>query len=143
MTHFIDKMRVKALIHSQSRTSKAIEHLHSIYVSTFGVVFLGTPHDGSSLAGLAALGRRMLDALVPSRLWDTDGQLVEALREGSEELKNITDLFTPMMKNFRLYFFWEQEKTSLGHTTDYVSDTVRPEFPEECRQGHEILADKS
>lgn len=88
------------------------------------MIFLGTPHDGSSLAGLAAVGRRMLDALVPSRILDTDGQLVEALREGSEELKNITDLFTPMMKRFRLYFFWEQEKTNLGHTTDYVSNNL-------------------
>lgn len=118
-------MTAKALIHSQSRTSKAIEHLHSIYISTFGIVFLGTPHNGSSLARIAAVGRRMLDSLAPSRVLDTDGQLLEALREGSEELKNITDLFTPMMKRFRLYFFWEQEKTSLGHTTDYVSNTVR------------------
>jgi len=63
----------------------------------------------------------MLDSLAPSRILDTDGQLLDALKEGSEELKNITDLFTPMMKRFRLYFFWEQEKTNLGHTSDYVS----------------------
>lgn len=62
----------------------------------------------------------MLDTVIPSRLCDTDGQLLEALKQGSEELKNITDLFTPMMKNFRLFFFWEQEKTNLGLMTDYV-----------------------
>jgi hypothetical protein len=63
----------------------------------------------------------MLDALAPSKVWDTDGQLLNALQEGSETLQNITDQFAPLMKRFRIYFFWEQEKTDLGATRDYVS----------------------
>ena len=63
----------------------------------------------------------MLDALAPSKVWDTDGQLVNALQEGSETLQNITDQFAPLMKRFHIYFFWEQEKTDLGATRDYVS----------------------
>ena len=62
----------------------------------------------------------MVDALVPSKIVDTEGQLVEALREGSETLQNITDMFAPLMKNFRIYFFWEQEKMNLKITKDYV-----------------------
>jgi len=57
--------------------------------------------------GVAKLGRRLLDAMVPSKVWDTDGQLVDALKEGSETLQNITDQFTPLMKRFHIYFFWE------------------------------------
>ncbi|PMD48997.1 hypothetical protein L207DRAFT_595617 [Hyaloscypha variabilis F] len=72
-----------ALAYSASRTSKNVTHIHSIYVSTFAVLFLGTPHNGSSKAQLAGIGRQMLDTMVPSRAWDTDGQLVDALREGS------------------------------------------------------------
>lgn len=110
----------QALAYSASRTSKLVEHLHSIFVSTYAVLFLGTPHNGSSKANLASIGRRMIDALVPSKVWDTEGQLLDALREGSETLQNITDMFAPLMKNFRIYFFWEQEKTDFGVTKDYV-----------------------
>lgn len=63
----------------------------------------------------------MIDAMVPSKVFDTDGQLLEALKEGSETLQNVTDMFAPLMKNFRIYFFWEQEKTDFGATQKYVS----------------------
>ena len=112
----------QALAYSASRTSKLVQHLHSIFVSTYAVLFLGTPHTGSSKASLASTGRKMIDALVPSKIWDTEGQLLNALQEGSETLQNITDMFAPLMKNFRIYFFWEQEKTDFGTTNDYVSD---------------------
>lgn len=110
----------QALAYSASRTSKLVQHLHSIFVSTYAVLFLGTPHAGSSKASLASTARRMIDALVPSKIWDTEGQLLDALQEGSETLQNITDMFAPLMKNFRIYFFWEQEKTDLGTSKDYV-----------------------
>ena len=89
-------------------------------MSTYAILFLGTPHNGSNKAKLASAGRRMIDAMVPSKVWDTEGQLLDALNEGSEVLQNITDLFAPLMKNFRIYFFWEQEKTDFGITRDYV-----------------------
>jgi hypothetical protein len=66
----------------------------------------------------------MLDTVMPSKVWDTDGQLVDALKEGSETLQNITDQFTPLMKRFRIFFFWEQEKTDLKTTQDYVCAPV-------------------
>jgi len=83
-------------------------------------LFLGTPHDGSSKAKLASTGRRMIGALIPSKIVDTEGQLLDALQEGSEVLQNITDLFAPLMKDFHIFFFWEQEKTNMGLTQDYV-----------------------
>ncbi|KAL8767848.1 MAG: hypothetical protein Q9209_005740 [Squamulea sp. 1 TL-2023] len=110
----------RALAYSASRTSKLIQHLHSIFVSTYAILFLGTPHQGSDKAKLASTSRKMVDAMVPSKLFDTDGQLLEALKEGSETLQNVTDMFAPLMKNFRIYFFWEQEKTDFGTTRKYV-----------------------
>ncbi|KAH3949938.1 hypothetical protein HBI56_098910 [Parastagonospora nodorum] len=110
----------RALAYSASRTSKQVQHYHSIFVSTYGILFLGTPHNGSSKAGLASMGSRMISALAPSKLVDTSSQLADTLHEGSEALQNITDMFAPLMKNFRIYFFWEQEKTSLGTTLAYI-----------------------
>lgn len=62
----------------------------------------------------------MLSALAPRSMVDTDSQLLNALQAGSETLQNVTDQFAPLMKNFRIYFFWEQEKSDLGYTRAYV-----------------------
>lgn len=110
----------QALAYSAGRTSKSIQHVHSIYVSTFGILFLGTPHDGGNKVRIASTSRRMIGALVPSKIVDTQGQLLDALQEGSEVLQNITDMFVPLMKDFRIFFFWEQDKTNMGVTQDYV-----------------------
>ena len=110
----------QAIAYSASRTSKSIQHVHSIYVSTFGILFLGTPHDGGNKAKLASTSRRMIGALVPSKILDTEGQLLDAVQEGSEVLQNITDMFVPLMKDFHIFLFWEQEKTDMGVTQDYV-----------------------
>ena len=76
--------------------------------------------------------------MVPSKVFDTDGQLLEALQEGSDVLQNVTAQFAPLMSNFRVYFFWEQEKTDLGATRKYVSfDTCFPsvcEMPEVAKK---------
>jgi hypothetical protein len=66
----------------------------------------------------------MISALTPSKVVDTNSQLADALYEGSEVLQNITDMFAPLMKNFRIYFFWEQEKTDLGGSLGYVCISV-------------------
>ncbi|KAL8985384.1 MAG: hypothetical protein Q9177_004446 [Variospora cf. flavescens] len=110
----------RALAYSASRTSKLIQHLHSIFVSTYAILSLGTPHQGSDKAKLASTGRKIIGAVAPSKVFDTDGQLLEALKEGSEILQNVTDMFAPLMKNFRIYFFWEQQKTDLGFTRQYI-----------------------
>ncbi|KAH0537361.1 hypothetical protein FGG08_005840 [Glutinoglossum americanum] len=110
-----------ALAYSASRIAKNIAHIHSIYVSTYAIIFLGTPHNGSSKANLARIGQRMIKALVPPRVLDTEGQLLDALQEDSETLQNITDQFTPLMKQFHIYFFWEQEKTDMGTTKGCVN----------------------
>jgi hypothetical protein len=68
----------------------------------------------------------MINVLTPSKMVDTDNQLADALHKGSEVLQNITDMFAPLMKNFRIYFSWEQEKTNLGTTLAYVRGLSTP-----------------
>ncbi|KAK4697713.1 hypothetical protein P7C71_g417, partial [Lecanoromycetidae sp. Uapishka_2] len=68
------------------------------------------------------VAQRLVSAVVPKKLVDTDSQLLNALREGSETLQNITDQFAPLMKRFHIYFFWEQEKTDLPHSKSYIVD---------------------
>jgi hypothetical protein len=50
--------------------------------------------------------------------------LVDALKEDSETLQNITDQFAPLMANFHVYFFWEEEETDLKYTKAYIVDEM-------------------
>ncbi|KAI1419970.1 ribonuclease-like protein p/mrp subunit [Xylaria sp. FL1777] len=86
----------RALVYSASRTGSHINHLHSIYISTYGILFFGTPHQGSVTVNLVTFAQRIVDVLLPSKLVDTQSQLLDALKEGSEE------------------------KTDLGYKLDYV-----------------------
>jgi hypothetical protein len=70
---------------------------------------------------MATFAQRMVATIVPSKAVNTDSQLLDALKEGSEVLQDITDNFTPKMKRFHICFFWEQEKSDLGVKLDYVS----------------------
>lgn len=100
-----------------------MEHVHALYISTYAMLFFGTPHNGSSRANLASYAQRMVSSLIPSKVIDTDSQLLNALKNGSEILQEITDNFQPKLKRFSVFFFWEQLKTDLGAKYDYVSSS--------------------
>lgn len=104
-----------------------IEHLHSIYVSTVSILFFGTPHLGSDRVHMGKLAQRVVDIVFPSRLVDTDSQLLAALEPGSEVLQDISDSFIPLMKRFQISFFWEQKKSDLGMAWEYVCLSL-PDF---------------
>ena len=99
-----------------------IAHLHAIYTCTYGILFFGTPHNGSSQARLFSNLQRMVSLTMPKKVLQTDSNLLKALQEDSETLRDITDQFAPIMHRFRVYYFWEQERTDLKYTMDYVVD---------------------
>jgi hypothetical protein len=106
-------------------------------VSTYAILFLGTPHHGTDKASLVSTARRMIAAVTPSKILDSDAQLLDALKEGSETLENITDGFVPLMSKFRVFFFWESEKMDLKGTLDYVvtQESAAPNIPDTRRAG--------
>jgi hypothetical protein len=105
-----------------SRTAAKISHLHSIYTSTYSILFFGTPHSGSRKAQLAASLQKLASLTTPKKLLESDSNLLCALEEDSEILQNITDQFAPLMTRFHIFFFWEQERTDLKYTKDYIVD---------------------
>ncbi|KAL6717647.1 hypothetical protein ACLMJK_005562 [Lecanora helva] len=110
----------RALAYSISRTASKISHLHSMYTCTYGILFFGTPHLGSNKAHLLSNLQKMTSMTIPKKLLECDSDLVRALEEDSEVLQNITDQFAPLMSRFHIYFFWEQERTDLKYTKDYI-----------------------
>jgi hypothetical protein len=99
----------RALAFSSSRESIALEHLRSIYTCTYGILFLGTPHNGvnkeSLLSGSTSPSHFMLSLL-----------------KGSEMLNEINDQFAPLMKQFAIFNFWEELETQFGSRSYYVVD---------------------
>lgn len=85
-------------------------------------MFFGTPHGGSSKAHLLANLQKITSLTVPRKILETDSSLLRALDKGSEILQNITDQFAPLLPRFRIFFFWEQERTDLKYTKEYVVD---------------------
>lgn len=121
----------KALAYSATRVSKKVEHLYSIFTSTYGILFMGTPHNGvASTSWLAMTKNAAGVAGGPS-------QLLTALVRDSETLQNINDQFAPLTKQFHIFFFWEQLPTDLGMTRSYVveEDSAAPIWDNTERSG--------
>lgn len=110
----------RAIAYSASRKSPKLAHIQSIYTSTYAILFFGTPHYGSSKARLLGNLQKVVRLAIPSNVANLENGLVDALKEQSETLQNINDQFAPLMAEFRIYFFWEQEKTDLKYTKDYI-----------------------
>jgi protein SERAC1 len=110
------------LAYSESRHASKITHLHWVYTCTFAILFFGTPHHGSSKARLLGSLQKLASLAIPRGAVQIESSLVNALEEESETLQNITDQFAPLMSNFRIFFLWEQEKTDLKYTKDYIVD---------------------
>ncbi|KAL4978235.1 hypothetical protein BDW66DRAFT_130584 [Aspergillus desertorum] len=112
----------RALIYSRSLTNEKVEHLRSIYVSTYGILFLGTPHNGSEVAKWGLLLQNICSAVLPRKFLDSSPQLIKALKTNNETLQNINSLFTDMMPRFRICFFHETLPMDVKGTRELIVD---------------------
>ncbi|KAG8529142.1 uncharacterized protein KY384_005777 [Bacidia gigantensis] len=115
VAHSLGGLVVKrALIYSEDIKGSHTEHLRSIYVSTYGILFLGTPHRGSDIAKWGSLLESICRGVMPSGLVDSNPALVDALKRENETLQVIDRQFIQLISRFRVYFFHEGKKTNLG-----------------------------
>jgi len=121
----------RALAFSSTRRAQAVEHLRSVFMSTYAIIFLGTPHNGVRKDSLLLRYQHApLDRPGPS-------QFMLNLLRGSEMLQEITDQFAPLMKRFAVYNLWEQRKTKVGDVSAYVveEDSAAPMWDDAERCG--------
>ena len=101
----------RALELSYDLSSKNADDNRSIYVSTYGIIFLGTPHNGADPAKWGLILQGMVNALVPKKVMDTEAQMVKTLQTNNETLQNINLHFLDIYQRFKICMVHEQEKT--------------------------------
>ena len=103
----------RALALAHASTAPAVEHRRSIYISTYAIIFLGTPHAGISKSSLLFGSGSQSGGL---------SQFMISLLKESGMLQDITDQFAPLMKRFCLFYFWEETRTQTSSSELFVVD---------------------
>ena len=121
--HSLGGLLIKqALLDSSEIRDTKIEYLRSIFVSTYGILFFGTPHTGSNIAKWALRLASICRAVLPSHLVDAQPQLVNDLMSGNETLKSIDRQFNQIASRFLIWSFHEGKPTNLNGSPQYVVD---------------------
>lgn len=121
VAHSLGGILVKrALELSNDITSKNAEDNRSIYIWTYGIIFLGTPHIGSDIAKWGLVLQNMVGALMPKKAFDTEAQLVRTLQTNNETLQNINLHFLDIYQRFKICMIHEGEKTDLKGTKAFI-----------------------
>lgn len=121
----------RALELSNDLTSKSADPSRSIYVSTYGIIFLGTPHTGADPAKWASLLQGLADAIIPKKVMDTEPHLVQTLKSNNEVLQNINLHFLDIYQRFEIDMVHESVKTDMKGFKAFVVDqaSASPQLP--------------
>ena len=104
----------KALAFSATQVSRKVEHKYSIYISTYAIIFFATPHTGFTPTLWQSISRKSSSSSMQP------ADLSQIISRFNETLQTIADEFSPLVKQFNIYFFWESKPTQLGDIYDYV-----------------------
>ena len=139
IVHSLGGIVVKEMLRRSSDTYQDQTYLRSIFNSTIGVMFFGTPHNGADPRGMIQL---CAEKICKAAGFSVDQQVFNALLPRSERLQELRDTFGPRAQhqNWIIHSFQEElGKASLGNrkassleasksTTDesYRSSTIHP-----------------
>lgn len=130
--HSLGGLLVKrALLYSNDLRAAQHEDYRQIYVSTFGLIFLGTPHTGSDLSAWGVMLQAMSDAVMPKAFWQSESVLLKTLKKDNETLLNINNHFLDIYQRFKILMAHENHKTDLKGTKMLVVDaqSASPQLP--------------
>ena len=98
----------QALIHSDAARQGALEEHRSVKLSTYGVIFVGTPHQGGNGVHL---GRLLVN--IASVFVATNDRLLEHLERDSEWLQQQLTQYNPISQDFDTKFAYEEYETRI------------------------------
>jgi hypothetical protein len=108
----------KALAYSARCTSSQVYHCYSIYLSTYAILFFGTPHTNISQSGWANL--QSISIRNPDSSLSAVGKCLTASASDLDAFNLVTAEFAPLMKQFYIFFFWEEIQTNFGSRSRFV-----------------------
>lgn len=103
----------RALLYSNDVRAHHQEDFRSIFVSTYGIIFLGTPHTGSDMATWGRVLQQMSDAVIPRAFFHTESVLLKTLKKDNETLQSINSHFLDIYQRFRIHMVHENHMTDL------------------------------
>lgn len=106
----------RALLYSNDLRAQQHECYRSIYICTYGIVFLGTPHTGSDAAGWGLMLQGMADAVIPRRFFASESVLLRTLKRDNETLANINSHFLDIYQRFCIHMAHENHQTDIKGT---------------------------
>jgi len=121
VAHSLGGIVVKEMLRQAGSCQVRAPHLYSVFNSTTGVVFFGTPHGGADPRGVL---QHVAEKLVRALGISVNEQIVQSLLPSSERLKELRDEFGPMAseRNWMLHSFQEGLGISLlsGRKVSYT-----------------------
>ena len=118
----------RALLYSNDVRTENHDDLRSVYVSTYGIIFLGTPHTGSGLATWGHMLQAMSEAVIPRKFLETEPVLIKTLRKDNETLQNINNHFLDIYQRFQIHMAHENHKTDIKGSKYVTSLSVSSVF---------------
>ncbi|KAA6416359.1 MAG: Kinesin light chain [Lasallia pustulata] len=110
VAHSLGGIVVKsALIHSEAARRGALEEHRSIKLSTYGILFMGTPHQGGSGVHLGELMLQVASIFVTA-----DDKILKHLERDSEWLQQQLGQYAPISNDFVTKFAYEMFPTRIA-----------------------------
>ena len=106
---YVEKMTCKALVHAHLATKENLFTHKAVALSTYGIIFLGTPHQGTQSAEFASI---LLNIQAITR--PVNDALLKHLSRNSEALEQQLSQFVSISKDFIIKFGFETYPTYLG-----------------------------
>jgi pimeloyl-ACP methyl ester carboxylesterase len=114
----------RALLYSNDLSSLEQQDYRSIFVSTYAIIFLGTPHSGSDVSKWAVMLQGMSDVVVPKKLFQAESVLLKTLKKNSEVLQEINSRFLDICRRFQMHMAHETHKSDIKGAKVFIVDAA-------------------
>lgn len=107
VAHSLGGIVVKETLRRSNGCRSGQSHLHTVFESTIGIVFFGTPHGGADPRGLPQL---VVERLVKMAGFRVNENILRTLLPSSERLRELRDEFVPLASEngWKIHSFQEE-----------------------------------
>lgn len=103
----------QVLLRSADLDEPHVQDQRSIFICTYGLVFLGTPHTGSDATTWDFVLQAMSDAIAPKRFFSSEPVLLKTLKKDHEVLTNINSRFWKIHGRFEILMVHENQSSDI------------------------------